>query len=298
MIRFLIALLVLQACIIGLYVLSGKMAFSADPNGAWLIKDEGMDTLLSWLDLKKLTLWQIAQKIILLAGGMTALLFVISHFPIVFLWLMIVYDTGLTAYMLCKYANALLDLPLRTKILLFAAIALAVNAWIVTVNWATIDCAAWLIGVMLLIQFRKTSFRAAVLLSAGIMLYDATAVFGTHVMQHVATTQFMALPVLFSIPASLSLSSPAILHLGLGDVVLPGAIVMMAIRESIAHKRSVLAVAALGGYVAGFIATIVVMVLFRFPQPATIYLMPGTLLGFTLAAWRGGLLKKIANRSS
>ncbi|MBI3633935.1 MAG: hypothetical protein HY226_06650 [Candidatus Vogelbacteria bacterium] len=169
--------------------------------------------------------------------------------------------------------------------------------WYVYPNWITIDFIALFMGVQMLVAYRNITLKQSAILSFGIMGYDALMVFGTGLMQKVAegaaTGGKVLIPVLVMIPKTLSINSSNQFMLGLGDIVLPGFIVMCALRLAVRHRSLSLAIGAWLGYVAGSIMALTMLFIFKFPQPATIYLMPGTFLGLLLAAWWNGLVDKV-----
>lgn len=284
------------------------MAFHPKLNNGASETEDGLKHYFKWLS-EGTTSWEVIKKIAYIVIGMSVLLLVISkinsvagpanpgsspQFRLPLFKILIFYNTMMASSFLSRYLFELLELKSTfLKACLGAAMFLAANAWALNANWLTIDLAAGLMGVMLLMQFRSVSFRATAIISIAIMIYDAVMVFGTGTMQK-AASGFLELPVLFKIPGSLSLTDKPLMHMGLGDIVLPGVIIMMAMRNSLKHKNFNLAGSAMAGYVVGFIITTLVMAIFQFPQPATIYLIPCTQFGFIFSAWKNGLWKEVS----
>eukprot|EP00246_Nothoceros_aenigmaticus_P005052 TRINITY_DN16864_c0_g1_i1.p2 TRINITY_DN16864_c0_g1~~TRINITY_DN16864_c0_g1_i1.p2 ORF type:complete len:145 (-),score=16.10 TRINITY_DN16864_c0_g1_i1:664-1098(-) len=68
--------------------------------------------------------------------------------------------------------------------------------------------------------------------------------------------------------------------LGLGDIVIPGIFVALALRFDVSRgNRKRYFLSAFGGYSAGLIVTIIVMNWFQAAQPALLYIVPGV-IGF------------------
>ena len=302
--RIIFALSCFQLAILITYGISCYLAFHPNQSKALEESEKGLSNLFNWLN--EATLLGFLKKMLVIALFMSAVLLFIYNLPQIpiksnstvtsispFKFL-IIFNTLVASATLSQYLADIFHLEQVPKFRIFLNIVIfaLTNAWIMFPNWLTIDAAALAMGVMLLVQFRSISFRGTILLSFAVMLYDAIAVFGTRIMQK-AAGGFMELPILLKVPSSLALSAQPIIHIGLGDIVLPGVIVMMAMRESRNNSKSSLFTAAMVGYVVGFIITILVMAIFQFPQPATIYLMPCTLLCFIYSAWKNNILKNI-----
>ncbi|GJE94944.1 signal peptide peptidase-domain-containing protein [Phanerochaete sordida] len=140
------------------------------------------------------------------------------------------------------------------------------------------------------------SFKTGCILLSGLFLYDVWWVFGTEVMVKVATN--LDVPIKLLWPKSLAFATDrGFTMLGLGDIVVPGMFVALALRydQHRAAARGQHATfakpyfyAALGAYVAGLGATMTVMHVFKAAQPALLYLSPACILSFiTTALVRG-----------
>ncbi|GBE81200.1 Probable intramembrane protease [Sparassis crispa] len=144
------------------------------------------------------------------------------------------------------------------------------------------------------------SFKAGCALLSGLFLYDVWWVFGTEVMVKVATSLDIPIKVLW--PKSLSFATTrGFTMLGLGDIVIPGLFVALALRydhhrHSEASPRSRLKTpyfnSALFAYVAGLFTTMFVMHYFRVAQPALLYLSPAGIISFFVTAAVEGDLKQ------
>ncbi|KAI0087979.1 signal peptide peptidase-domain-containing protein [Irpex rosettiformis] len=137
------------------------------------------------------------------------------------------------------------------------------------------------------------SFKTGSILLSGLFLYDIWWVFGTEVMVKVATT--LDVPIKLLWPKSMSFSTHrGFTMLGLGDIVIPGMFVALALRYD-QHKASHLGnpgnswskpyfYASLGAYVLGLSTTMGIMHFFRAAQPALLYLSPACIMSFVLTA--------------
>ncbi|MDO8521328.1 MAG: presenilin family intramembrane aspartyl protease [bacterium] len=159
--------------------------------------------------------------------------------------------------------------------------------WTLYPNWLTINIAAALVAVTMLLLLQTIPLRTMTVVAVGVTIYDVVAVFSTGQMIAVAGAA-KDLPMMLIIPQSFDLASTPAQMLGLGDIVIPGAIIMAALKKNI---RNVYPFTLLG-YFIGLTTAIGVVYLTRFPQPATIYLVPGVLFGLVWAAHRVGTLKE------
>jgi len=144
------------------------------------------------------------------------------------------------------------------------------------------------------------SFQTGTILLSGLFLYDIWWVFGTEVMVKVATT--IDAPIKLLWPKSLTLSSAnGFTLLGLGDVIIPGTLIALALRYDHYNAKQGNAIrdgsfnkpyfwAAMGAYVFGLSTSFVVLHVFEHGQPALLYLSPACILSFVItAAIRGEL---------
>ncbi|KAH7923719.1 hypothetical protein BV22DRAFT_1036005 [Leucogyrophana mollusca] len=138
------------------------------------------------------------------------------------------------------------------------------------------------------------SFQTGCILLSGLFFYDIYWVFGTEVMVKVATS--LDVPIKLLWPKSLEFStSRGFTMLGLGDIVIPGTFIALALRYDYARSLRSSAkdrgsfskpyfYAALTAYVAGLVTTMTVMHIFGAAQPALLYLSPACILSFLLTA--------------
>ncbi|KAL7126954.1 hypothetical protein ABFS83_14G221700 [Erythranthe nasuta] len=129
------------------------------------------------------------------------------------------------------------------------------------------------------------SFKTGAILLAGLFVYDIFWVFFTPVMVSVAKSFDAPIKLLFPT----SDSARPFSMLGLGDIVIPGIFVALALRFDVSRgKESQYFKSAFVGYTAGLVATIIVMNWFQAAQPALLYIVPGV-IGFLAAhcLWNG-----------
>ncbi|OGZ06809.1 MAG: hypothetical protein A3D65_00960 [Candidatus Lloydbacteria bacterium RIFCSPHIGHO2_02_FULL_50_13] len=160
--------------------------------------------------------------------------------------------------------------------------------WTLYPNWFTIDIAATLVAITVLVMLGGLSLQTVTIIAIGVMLYDIVAVFVTGQMMEAAGAA-KSMPMLFIIPKSFALGSAPAQMLGLGDVVIPGAVILAALRKDIPRAY----ILTLIGYFVGLLVAIAVVYVTRVMQPATIYLVPGVLTGLLIAAYRSGMLKQV-----
>ncbi|KAG7661911.1 uncharacterized protein J8A68_004578 [[Candida] subhashii] len=137
-------------------------------------------------------------------------------------------------------------------------------------------------------QLRLNRFKLAFLLLLGLFVYDIYFVFGTEIMESVATQ--ITIPIKLLIPRFDSTFS----ILGLGDIIIPGTLISLCLRFDLYnyHKSNPgLAFHHLNSfpkpyfiisnisYAIGLIITLIVLNVFKAGQPALLYLVPSLLVG-------------------
>ncbi|XP_039116921.1 LOW QUALITY PROTEIN: signal peptide peptidase 1 [Dioscorea cayenensis subsp. rotundata] len=129
------------------------------------------------------------------------------------------------------------------------------------------------------------SFKIGAILLGGLFVYDIFWVFFTPVMVSVAKSFDAPIKLLF--PTS-NPERPFSM-LGLGDIVIPGIFVALALRFDVSRgKPNRYFNSAFAGYTAGLVLTIFVMNWFQAAQPALLYIVPGV-IGFVAVhcLWNG-----------
>ncbi|XP_057515098.1 signal peptide peptidase 2 [Amaranthus tricolor] len=120
------------------------------------------------------------------------------------------------------------------------------------------------------------SFKTGAILLGGLFLYDIFWVFFTPVMVSVAKSFDAPIKLLFPTGDAARPFS----MLGLGDIVIPGIFVALALRFDVSRgKDSQYFKSAFFGYTVGLVLTIVVMNWFQAAQPALLYIVPAV-IGF------------------
>ncbi|XP_042392338.1 signal peptide peptidase 2-like [Zingiber officinale] len=129
------------------------------------------------------------------------------------------------------------------------------------------------------------SFKTGAILLVGLFFYDIFWVFFTPVMVSVAKSFDAPIKLLF--PTS-DAARPFSM-LGLGDIVIPGIFVALALRFDVSRgKQAQYFSSAFLGYTVGLVVTIIIMNWFQAAQPALLYIVPGV-IGFLAAhcLWNG-----------
>ncbi|XP_019163968.1 PREDICTED: signal peptide peptidase [Ipomoea nil] len=129
------------------------------------------------------------------------------------------------------------------------------------------------------------SFKTGAILLAGLFIYDIFWVFFTPVMVSVAKSFDAPIKLLFPTADSQRPFS----MLGLGDIVIPGIFVALALRFDVSRgKRSQYFTSSFVGYTVGLGLTIFVMNWFQAAQPALLYIVPAV-IGFLAVhcLWNG-----------
>ncbi|KAG9445888.1 hypothetical protein H6P81_012016 [Aristolochia fimbriata] len=129
------------------------------------------------------------------------------------------------------------------------------------------------------------SFKTGAILLLGLFIYDIFWVFFTPVMVSVAKSFDAPIKLLF--PTSDPLRPYSML--GLGDIVIPGIFVALALRFDVSRgKENRYFNSTFVGYTVGLALTIVVMNWFQAAQPALLYIVPAVLGSIALhCIWNG-----------
>ncbi|KAG7091048.1 hypothetical protein E1B28_010107 [Marasmius oreades] len=130
------------------------------------------------------------------------------------------------------------------------------------------------------------SFATGCALLSGLFVYDIWWVFGTRVMVEVATGLDVPIKLLWAKSLHFS-DARGFTMLGLGDIVIPGTFITLALRFDLRNGRTRTPwffYGTLTAYVLGLVATMTVMHVWGHAQPALLYLSPGCIGGFVLVA--------------
>jgi len=209
---------------------------------------------------------------------------------------------------------------------LAAAAAAALAAWDVSSghsSWVMNNFMACMLAAFFLENLSLGSFRAAAVLLAGLLLYDAFWVFGSSaaieallgagsalapekgsVMMDVASSPLVDAPtkLLFPAPPSAARPEGGFSLLGLGDIVVPGLLLAFTMRYDESGepgrggaRRDLYFAWALGAYALGLGLTFLANTATSSPQPALVYLSPATVgVVALLGAARGELPRLLA----
>ncbi|GLC40086.1 hypothetical protein PLESTF_000921800 [Pleodorina starrii] len=142
------------------------------------------------------------------------------------------------------------------------------------------------------------SVQVGTILLVGLFFYDIFWVFCTPVMVSVAKNFDGPIKLLFPRAGMLENGKRPFAMLGLGDIVIPGIFVALILRYDVQRNfRSKYFRSAFCGYVAGLVATIVVMNVFQAAQPALLYIVPGVLGAVLGHAWLAREFRAVFNFS-
>lgn len=151
-------------------------------------------------------------------------------------------------------------------------------------NWILINALSVIAALSGMISWRFVRMKSLLALSIGFFLYDFIHVFGTGLMEMLAA-RVESTPMTLSIPATLATEAPPLFTIGLGDLVVPGFLVMLSFRVALHHRSIVLPVATILGVLAGNILTLIACLMMNRGQPAMIYILPCGWLAYGLVTW-------------
>lgn len=160
---------------------------------------------------------------------------------------------------------------------------------------------------------RINSFKTGLVLLSGLFFYDIYFVFGSTVMENVATNLEIPIKLVFpKSPKTLVDGALSASMLGLGDIVVPGTFVSLALRFDLFkyHRANPKTefhllnkyckqyfIASLFGYITGLVATMVSLHVYNRPQPALLYICPSIIVstfGWALVKREVSLLWKFS----
>ena len=269
--QFIVPFVVFVICVVVLFLVAGKIAFGGEEpfksnRSLIYISFRESDSLL-----KRIALWGLVVVgiIIFLMTYLFLLSFLVKT-GFVFRGLMAL----VSMVIVYAFAECLTKSIWKRCTLSF----LITFTWFVWPNWVTLDIAAVCMTIVFLVNSKDVTVRSIAIISCIVMIYDVVSVFGTGVMQKVASGVLGSVPMLFIVPKHFAWVSERAFALGLGDVVIPGIIIMIALREAKNYTNTKIGWMTILGYVVGCVLTFMVVVIFKTPQPATIYLIPCTFL--------------------
>lgn len=260
-----------------IFFFAGKIAFG---DGRFVVRrsmplDRFMGECLSWFGMAKHTLGIIFVFI----GVLSALLFAV--------------ELGVSFRALAFLSTCLLMFHLsenifwsfsHSRVISFFFSFIVSGGWFFFPYWLTTGIAGYFLSVFILVHLKEISMKQALVASLAIMVYDVSMVFFSGFMVEAAEGAGST-PIGVSIPPALSFIG--ISMIGLGDIILPGILIMSAFREAKLRGLPLLPSGAIAGYFLGFFFAVFMSKLFG-SQPATLYLIPGVCFGFwvTLSAYR------------
>lgn len=224
--------------------------------------------------------WVVARNVGFVVVLMTCILVILMLLARAFPWAFRVVDY--LVVFTCSFSFARLfqkeDDRLRRVIALAAAVIFLL-AWSHYRNWLVHDSGFVIAAAFILMGARNIPLRVCAMVSSGVLIYDAIAVFGTGHMTDFAQRIGFDSVFLAQVPVGIALSSKLAFGLGLGDILVPGWTILVAGRR---HGWTG-AIFAIAGNLLGHVATLLALHQFHAAQPATIYLVPFTFLGFGAA---------------
>ena len=186
----------------------------------------------------------------------------------------------------------------------------AVTVWYVkTRHWVANN----LIGIAMSLQAMESlslgSYKTGAVLLSLLFFYDIFFVFGTDVMVTVAKSVDAPIKLLFVKSFAQADADAQFSMLGLGDIVLPGVFVALLLRfdahraklelGTVDHTSTPFAKPIFNFtvfcYALGLWATVLVMHIFKHPQPALLYLVPACLIASVIAGLANGCMKELWN---
>jgi len=178
----------------------------------------------------------------------------------------------------------------RSLIVLAAAVACAI-AYLYNKHWLANNIIGLCFAVQGVELLSLPNYKTGAMLLGGLFFYDVFWVFGTDVMVTVAK-KFDA-PIKLVFPQNVFDASSRSSMLGLGDIVIPGILIALMLRldHHIKPGSQKYFLTTFIAYIAGLVATIFVMHVWKHAQPALLYLVPACLGAPLLMALVSGELK-------
>ena len=159
-------------------------------------------------------------------------------------------------------------------------------AYFLTKNWILTNVFGLAFSINAIENLPLGSFKIGYGLLAGLLVYDVVFVFGTDIMLTVAKKIDAPIKLVFPKPGG------DFSMIGLGDIILPGVFIAMALRFDLFRENKkeqkeswVYFKSCLVGYFLGILCTVGAMVVMNKEQPALLYLVPACLLSTSLIAF-------------
>jgi hypothetical protein len=188
--------------------------------------------------------------------------------------------------------------------------AVAGLAWAVELSWLTYSLAAVFVSIAVITVVRPRlpfwlAAAAMILISADDFIQ--VSVTQAAVRADTAADPFMGnapirsgivgIPGVIGIPGHLALLSHYLLVLGIGDVTLPGMLIVIAGRAGQLAGTSRLYTAAVAGYGAGLAVCLSVAATAGAAVPATVFLVPGVIVAVAVTARQTGVWSALASKN-
>merc|ERR1712176_1248133 len=181
----------------------------------------------------------------------------------------------------------------RRSLVVLAFAAVVASFYLYNKHWLANN----IIGLCFAIQgvqlLSLPNYKTGCMLLGGLFFYDVFWVFGTDVMVTVAK-KFDA-PIKLVFPQDVFDATSRSSMLGLGDIVIPGILIALMLRldNQIKPGSQKYVLATFIAYIAGLVATIFVMHVYKHAQPALLYLVPACLGAPFLMALVSGEIKAL-----
>ncbi len=126
-------------------------------------------------------------------------------------------------------------------------------------NWILINLLSVTVALSGMITWRFIRMKSLMALSVGFVLYDIVHVFGTGLME-MLVARVESTPMTLSVPETLAAEAPPLFTIGLGDLAVPGLLVMLSFRVAQHHRSILLPCATILGILLGNIVALIACV--------------------------------------
>lgn len=287
------------ALIVALYCLAGYMGFNSE------LRTVTVPPVITFTDQHGKEVEKLPLKAYFI-GGLTvvvgaSLVLLVAAIALHRHWVVWLF-TGIVAFN-CGNLVAVTLNPQKRRWQLIAGYGLAVCLFLLYAlypNWLTSGILSTGMILNACLMFKWIRLRTLIILTTGLFIFDAIHVFGTGLMMEAATGDgTVNSPIMYTIPNSTSLHAEMLFGVGLGDILIPGFLLMLSWRLAYFNKKPIIVVSTLLGILGGHLLALLAVVVTLHPQPALIYLVPCTWLGLGASTmWRRHELKDEKDPSS
>lgn len=195
----------------------------------------------------------------------------------------------------------IINIDITTYKMIAYTIATTISTMYITNgHWTLNNMLAIAIAIRTISTVRISKFSTTFILLFLLLVYDIVWVFGTDVMMIVAHK--FDVPIKLLLPVSVG----RLTIIGLGDMIIPGLLCVMALKfdvdvalekgnENTDDVRTPLFYSVLGGYGVGIVLAFFGMSIMNQAQPALLYLVPCCSLGLLYGAFLEDKLKRLCN---